>query len=268
MSEERIINILNKDDDLSRKIMLELENKLDFYKFKTTREFNEKAELSIVIGGDGSFLRSVHQNGFPKVPFVGFNTGHLGFFQELSIDDVDKFIDSYIYGDYKKESLHLIETTINSSTETRKLLSVNEMVVKANKSKAVELDVFVNNDYLERFFGDGLIVSTPVGSTAYNYSVRGSVVHPKLECLQLTPLAPINSKAFRSLQNSIIVPSDFIIKLEPKRRYEGKIILLNDGEELNFQDVNDISISMSDKKIYRIIFSKNNYWNNLKDKFL
>lgn len=142
------------------------------------------------------------------------------------------------------------------------------MVVKANKSKAVELDVFINSDYLERFFGDGLIVSTPAGSTAYNYSVRGSVVHPKLECIQMTPLAPINSKAFRSLQNSIIVPPNFIIRFEPKKRYEGEIILLNDGEERIFKNVTSLEINLSYKKIYRIVFSKNIYWNNLKDKFL
>lgn len=264
----KIINIFAKDDELSRKIRIELEEKLSKHGYVTSRSFNEAAELSIVIGGDGSFLRSVHESKFTEVPFVGFNTGHLGFFQELSIDDLDKFIISYTKGDYKKESLHLIETNVNCESGSTKLLSVNEIVVKANKSKAVELDVYINSNYLERFLGDGLIVSTPVGSTAYNYSVRGSVVHPKLECLQMTPLAPINSKAFRSLQNSIIVPPNFIVRIEPKKRYEGEIILLNDGEEIIFKDVKDIEIDMNYRKIYRIVFSKNNYWNNLKDKFL
>lgn len=265
---ERIINILAKDDDLSKKILLELEDKLGEQGFVTTRDFNKDAELSIVLGGDGSFLRSVHQNDFPEVPFVGFNTGHLGFFQELSIGDVDRFVEEYIAGEYRQESLHLIETNVSYEGGSERLLSVNEMVVKANNSKAVELDVFINSNYLERFFGDGLIVSTPVGSTAYNYSVRGSVVHPKLECLQITPLAPINSKAFRSLQNSLIVPPNFIVRLEPKKRYEGEIILLNDGEETIFKDVKYVEIDMNYKKIYRIVFAKDSYWNNLKDKFL
>ena len=93
-------------------------------------------------------------------------------------------------------------------------------------------------------------------------------MHPKLECIQMTPLAPINSKAFRSLQNSIIVPPNFIIRFEPKKRYEGEIILLNDGEERIFRNVTSLEINLSYKKIYRIVFSKNIYWNNLKDKFL
>lgn len=265
---ERIINILAKDDELSKKILLDLEDKLHANNFICSRDFNKDAELSIVIGGDGSFLRNVHQNDFPEVPFLGFNTGHLGFFQELSIDDVDKFVESYIAGDFKQESLHLIETNVTYEGGSERLFSVNEMVVKANYSKAVELDVFINSDHLERFFGDGLIVSTPAGSTAYNYSVRGSVVHPKLECLQMTPLAPINSKVFRSLQNSLVIPPNFIVRLEPKKRYEGEIVFLNDGEEVIFKDVKTIEIDMSYKKIYRIVFSKNNYWNNLKDKFL
>ena len=252
---ERIINILAKDDELSKKILLELEDKLHANNFICLRDFNKDAELSIVIGGDGSFLRNVHQNDFPEVPFLGFNTGHLGFFQELSIDDVDKFVESYIAGDFKQESLHLIETNVTYEGGSERLFSVNEMVVKANYSKAVELDVFINSDHLERFFGDGLIVSTPV-------------VHPKLECLQMTPLAPINSKAFRSLQNSLVIPPNFIVRLEPKKRSEGEIVLLNDGEEVIFKDVKTIEIDMSYKKIYRIVFSKNNYWNNLKDKFL
>lgn len=84
----------------------------------------------------------------------------------------------------------------------------------------------------------------------------------------MTPLAPINSKAFRSLQNSLVISPNFIVRLEPKKRYEGEIVLLNDGEEVIFKDVKTIEIDMSYKKIYRIVFSKNNYWNNLKDKFL
>ncbi len=96
-------------------------------------------------------------------------------------------------------------------------------MVKGIKSKVVHLEIFVDGNHLENFCGDGMIISTPVGSTAYNFSSGGSIIYPSLNTLQMTPLSPISSKAYRSLPNSAIIPGDLKITIKPEYRYENSI---------------------------------------------
>ena len=86
--------------------------------------------------------------------------------------------------------------------------------------------------------------------------------------MQITPLSPISSKAYRSLPNSAVVPGDLIITLKPEIRYSNSILIVNDGVELKYDNIEYIDLKMSDKKIYKLNFDKNMYWNNLKSKFL
>jgi NAD+ kinase len=113
-----------------------------------------------------------------------------------------------------------------------------------------------------------MIISTPFGSTAYNFSAGGGIIYPTLSTMQITPLAPISSKAYRSLLNSIVVPGDSIINLKLENRYTNSTLIVNDGAELKYNDIDHINFKISDKKINKMLFNKNMYWNNLKSKFL
>lgn len=265
---DRVVNVVFNKDEFSNNTFAFLKERLEENGFTVSETFKEDAEITVCIGGDGSFLRTVHKNKFPTIPFIGINTGHLGFFQELQPRDIDIFIDDYVNRRYSVESLLLIDTHVITKDDNYNILSVNEAVIKGVKSKVVKLDIYVDDNHLETFYGDGLIISTPVGSTAYNFSVGGSIVYPKLESLQIAPIAPISSKAFRSLTNSIVIPRDFDIKIVPETKYEKSILIVDDGEEIKYDDIKEINIKMSYKKIYRLLFDKNTYWNNLKDKFL
>lgn len=148
------------------------------------------------------------------------------------------------------------------------MLGVNEIVIKGIKSKVVHLEVFINDNHLEKFSGDGIIVATPAGSTGYNFSSGGSIIYPSLKALQITPLSPISSRVYRSLLNSIIIPGDIPITIEPEFLYENSILIVVDGVEFKYKNINKISYSISEKTISRLNFDKNMYWNNLKSKFL
>ncbi len=268
MKKTRRINLISNKNFESRKTSLQLVEKLEQRGFIISEKYDNNAELNICVGGDGAFLRAVHKNKFPSIPFVGINTGHLGFFQEILPIDIDSFINSYIDGDYLVETISLVDAEIHTKKKPYRLTGVNEIVVKSIRSKVIHLDLSIDGNHLEKFSGDGIIISTPVGSTAYSFSCGGSVVYPSLETLQITPLAPINSKAYRSLMNSAIVPGDLTITIVPETRYSNSTLIVNDGIEFKYDNIEFINLKMSNKKIYRLNFDRNMYWNNLKSKFL
>lgn len=264
----RIINLISNNNFQSKKTSNILKDKLEAKGFLIPDKYNEKAELNICIGGDGSFLRAVHRNKFPEIPFVGINTGHLGFFQEILPENIDEFIDKYLNNDFLIEEIALINAEVCTKNRCFNLTGINEIVIKGVKSKVVHLEIFLDGNHLEKFSGDGVIISTPVGSTAYNFSSGGSIVYPSLKTLQLTPLSPISSKAYRSLPNSAIVPGEIIISIKPEFRYENSILVINDGVEFKYNNIINIDLKLSDKTIKKLNFDKDMYWKNLKSKFL
>ena len=263
-----IINIISNNDYDSLKTCKLLTHELEKKGFTIPKEYDDNAELNICIGGDGAFLRTVHNHDFPFTPYVGINTGHLGFFQEILPEKIHDFIDSYLNSRYFIEEIFLVEAKICTKTNCINLLGINEIVIKGVESKVVHLEVYIEDNHLEKFSGDGIIVSTPVGSTAYNYSSGGCIVYPTLKTLQLTPLSPISSKAYRSLFNSAIIPGDMTIKIKPEYLYENSILIINDGVQNKYDDINEVCFNMSNTTISRLVFDKDMYWNNLKSKFL
>ncbi len=264
----RVINIISNRNYESRNTKIKLIDILEEEGFAPTEEYNPHAELNICIGGDGAFLRSIHKHRFPNIPFIGINTGHLGFFQEISPTNMKDFVDRYANKEYTVEEIHLVEANVCTKKKCFTLTGINEIVIKGIKSKVVHLTMYINGNHLQKFCGDGIIISTPVGSTAYNFSSGGSIIYPTLQSLQVTPLSPISSKAYRSLPTSIVIPGELPIQIKPEFRYENSILIVNDGMEFRYDDIEEIVLKISDKKVYKINLSKNVYWENLKSKFL
>lgn len=262
------INIIYNNDNESFNTASLLKEKLTEKGYIVSKKYDYDAILNICVGGDGAFLRSVHSYGFPEIPFVGINTGHLGFFQEICPNNLENFIDALDKQDFTIDSLYLVEASVCTRTSCIELIGVNEIVAKGIESKTIHLNISINDTYLERFSGDGVIISTPMGSSAYNFSAGGSMVYPTLGVLQLTPLAPINSKVYRSLTTSAIVPENMIIKLSPEYRDENSILIVVDGEQHRYENIVEINLKISDMKLQLFNFKKHNFWSNVRDKFL
>lgn len=265
---KKIINIIYNDNIRSKETRELLESKLKEYGYIISDEFDYNAELNICIGGDGAFLRAVHKHGFPYIPFVGVNTGHLGFFHEVTPETINKFVESYSSGNYKLEDIYLVEAVVCTRTSCIELIGVNEIVIKGIDSKVIHLNISIDDNLLERFSGDGIIVSTPSGSTAYNLSAGGSIVYPTLKTLQLTPLCPINSKAYRSLQNSAIIPDGMTIKVNPEYRDENSILIIVDGKQIKYDNVVEIVFKLSDMTLRKLTFHSQNFWSKVRDRFI
>lgn len=263
-----IINIISNRNYESRRIKEKVKDKFREKGFITTEDYDKNAELNVCIGGDGAFLRAVHRNKFSQIPFIGINTGHLGFFQEISTNKINEFVEDYVNGNYENEKVCLVQADIITKKKNFRLTAVNEIVVKAVRSKVIHLDMLIDNNHLQKFCGDGVIISTPSGSTAYNFSAGGSIVYPTLEALQITPLSPINSKAYRSLSNSMVLAGDQKVTIKPELRYSNLTLIVNDGMEFSYDNIVKIDLSLSDRTINMLKFDQFSYWENLKTKFL
>ncbi len=270
MSQKKIINLYPNNNHKSLSISLQVQDKLETKGFEVSYENNPSADLNICIGGDGAFLRAVHKSNFSQIPFVGINTGHLGFYQEILIPNIEKFIEQYLSNNYEIETLDLLEATVRTSdNKTFTFDALNEFVVKSSDSSIIHLDVYIDSNHLETFAGDALLVSTPSGSTAYNFSAGGSILYRSLKGYQLTPLAPINSKAYRSLLNSIVIPCDSTLRLKVRKEdIESSSTLIIDGTSENYSNLDYIDFKTSNKSISKLTFYKDWYWLNIKDKFL
>ncbi len=209
----------------------------------------EDADLNISIGGDGSFLRMVKNNNFnSNTYYIGINSGTLGFLQEINIEDCLDFVKRLNNNDYKIEEICLQETKVITDQKEFSFNSLNEVVIRNSSLDLIEAKVFVDKEYLESFTGDGLLISTSTGSTAYNLCFGGSIVYNTLKTHSITPIAPLNNKAYKSLTNSIVLPEDKDIEIVPKIGYKDFYIQV-DGRKEVINDVKKIEIKISDKTI-------------------
>lgn len=224
--------------------------------------------LAIAVGGDGSFLRMVKKNNFNSdIYYIGINSGTLGFMQEVKIDEIDKFIDELKNNQYKVEEIGIQETIINSLNNSSRFYSLNEIVIRDKNLKVVKLDINVDNALLERFMGDGILVASSSGSTAHNLSYGGSIVYNTFTSLQITPMGPINSKTYKSLINSVIIPDKKEILLVPKEGHKNLIVTV-DGENNFYDNVDSIITKIDDKKIKCLRLSHYNFSEKINEKLL
>ena len=232
-------------------------------------EYSDDADLLICIGGDGTFLSFTHKCGFPSVPILGINTGHLGFFQESSAYDLETTISDIEEGNYKIQNIKPVKARIVARDHEFIRVGINEIVVRGTYSHSSHFSVSIDETKIQDFSGDGILVATAVGSTAYNYSLGGSLVSPDLNVLQLTPIAPMNTNAYRSFKTSILLHASDIVTIKGNGRSNAGTVLISfDGRTHEFNNVEYIEISQSEYEIHLIRQESYDYWNKLSSKLL
>lgn len=265
---EKVINISANNDEYTLQIKDRLINLLNKNGYKHNDGFSKEAELNITIGGDGSFLRAVRDSNFSRTPFVGINTGTLGFFPEISPEKLEAFVLNYVSGNFTVNKVNLVECEIQAGGKKETLYAVNDIALKRKDMKTIHLDVHIASNHLEKISGDGLIISSPLGSSAYNKSAGGSLVYPSLKTLQITPLSPIISNAYRCLECSIIVPPEFEISIFPEGEVDYYVAIMADGFIFEYDQLESVQFRTSKKVINRLTTGNFNYWNVIKEKFL
>ena len=228
----------------------------------------DEFDLGIAIGGDGSFLRMVKNTEFDiNKYYIGVNTGTLGFAQEVNASNLDDFIYKLKNNKYKIEEIGVEEIEITYDNKIDKYYSLNDLAIRDSELNTTKLEIKIEEKVLENFVGDGILISTSFGSTAYNLSFGGSIIDNSIHALQITPIAPLNSKAYRTLVNSIVIPQDKVIKITPKEDKSNLIISI-DGENYFYENVNKIEAFIKNRHIKCLREEEYNFILKVNEKFL
>lgn len=226
-------------------------------------------DIVISIGGDGMLLSAFHkyEKLIDRVRFVGIHTGHLGFYTDYRDFEVDKLIENLKLDTGARVSYPILNVKVKLAdgrlVEARAL---NEATIK-RLSKTMVADVIINNVPFERFRGDGISVSTPTGSTAYNKSLGGAVLHPTIEALQIAEVASLNNRVYRTLGSSIVVPKKDKIVIEPK--HSDRYSIAVDNKTYVYDNIEKIEYQIDQNKIHFVATpSHTSFWNRVKDAFI
>src|SRR5256886_5673781 len=193
----------------------------------TKKEMATKADLIISLGGDGTLLNIAPLVERPDVPILGVNLGGLGFITEVAVDELESVLAKTLEGDYEVEKRMTLEVRVNTKNgKLRKFRVLNDAVIaKGARSRIIDLETYVGDDYLCTYRADGLIISTPTGSTAYSLAAGGPILEPTLETIILSPICP------HTLTNRpIVVPGSAVI-LVTLRSSGDTVILSPDGQQ-------------------------------------
>ncbi len=242
------IKLFVNNNEKSKIVANDLELELKKYGFKIV---DDNPDLAISIGGDGSFLKTLRETNFnDNIYYIGVNSGTLGFLQEIDINNYSDFVKRLSSGNYRIEELAVQETKIITEDEIYTYNSLNELVVRNKHFKTLRLPIYVDKEYLEEFAGDGVLISTSTGSTAYNMSLGGSIVYNSLKTLSITPIAPLNNRVFSTLINSVVVPNDKVITMTPLDNPKYKnLFFMFDGVDIEIDNVIKVETKVCEKTI-------------------
>ena len=224
-------------------------------------------DIVISIGGDGTLLHAFHNHvkRLDKVAFVGIHTGHLGFYADWKPSELEKLVLCIAKNQYRVVEYPLLEVNVCNNSETTTYLALNEATIKS-PSVTLVMDVFLNDRHFERFRGDGLCISTPSGSTAYNKALGGAIIHPTLRAIQITEMASINNRVFRTIGSSLVLPDHHTCTLKPVRTQEFTMTV--DHIQLKHDELESIIFRVAKERVRFARFRPFPFWERVHDSFI
>lgn len=252
-----------------RQIKLRVADKelADFYSevslAEQLKKWHGNLGLIIVVGGDGTILRVARDLACWDVPVLGINLGHKGFLAEIEVEQMERFLQYISNGQYSYQERMMMETCLmRGDQELGKYLALNDIVVSRGPfSRIIKIETYVNEDFMESYSGDGVIVSTPTGSTGYSLSAGGPIVNPTMDLFVITPICP------HSLYNrAVIINGADTMKLQVDSR-QVQVVLTVDGQvRFALEDEDKIIVKKSEEKIKMVCFHDYSFYRMLHQK--
>src|SRR5262245_5632014 len=224
-----------------------------------------QADFALVLGGDGSILRAARQMGYHQVPVLGINLGKLGFLADLNPDKIRSTFAQVVRGEYRVTSHVMYECVIedpDGAKPPRCYLGLNEVVVHAGPPfHMIDLDLDVDGETVSRFSGDGLIISTPVGSTGHNLSAGGPILGQELPAFVVTPICP------HMLTNRPVVDSgDKVYTIVVRRASEGTTLIIDGQENILLPAGARVTVRKAPVRFRLVKVAGHSYYQTLRDK--
>lgn len=265
--------IINKLKELNVKVYIEqnfatfihneLKLKLDDVEIVDYQTKRCNADIAISIGGDGTFLGTAASVGSSGIPILGINTGRLGFLADVSPDNIDASLEALCRGDYIVEKRKALAVMKNGELSSFYPYALNEVaVLKHDNSSLIEIATYVNGNYLTNYLADGLIISTPTGSTGYSLSVGGPILVPQSGTFCISPIAP-HSLSVRP----VVVRDDVKIELKVRSRTKN-FLLACDGQSESLPHSTTITVQCAPHTIKVIKIAHKHFFETLRDKLM
>ena len=218
-----------------------------------------KIDFLLTLGGDGTILSAARAIGNRKTPILGVHVGELGFLAEVTMDDMFDRLNLVAQGNFLIQNRMVLKAEINNGNMLKTFYALNDFVIDRGKSqRLITMELFANNNFISKYKSDGLIFSTPTGSTAYSLSAGGPIVMPKLKAIVVTPLSP-HTLTLRP----IVLPDDQI--LEIKFVDDDKVAFAVDGQVSEYLSPKSrVLIKKSSFDIKMITFEDSNYFQTLR----
>jgi NAD+ kinase len=232
--------------------------------FISHKDLDRTYDLMITIGGDGTLLRSITYVRDLGIPIMGINTGRLGFLATLKQEMLHSELNKILFGEYDIKERSLLEVSVNNKTNFSDFnYALNEVSVgRKNTTSMIEIKTVLDGEYLNTYWADGLIISTPTGSTGYSLSCGGPIMSPSSQTFSITPIAPHNLNA-----RPLIISDETIIELSVKGREESHLLSL-DSKIISLENNTVIKIKKASFKIKLASLQNNSFYKTLRNKLL
>lgn len=233
--------------------------------FSNAEDLNDSFDLFLSIGGDGTFLRSVNFVRDSGIPVLGLNIGRLGFLANIQKENFSQALDCLLNSQYaiSKRSLIVLETDFPFEEPLKQHIALNEIALsRRNTTSMITIETWLNDEYLNAYWADGLIISTPTGSTGYSLSCGGPVISPETQALVLTPIAPHNLNA-----RPLIIPDNVTVKLKVSGREPSYLVSL-DANLITFPNESVLTVKKAPFHINMIELHGESFYRTLRKKLL
>ena len=237
----------------------------NYISFKTFDTLDKSFDLLVSVGGDGTILRAITFVKDIDIPIIGINTGRLGFLATIQVDQIEQAIQDIIDGKYKisERSLLAVETVPENKDITNLNFALNEIAVsRKNTTSMITVETYLNGEYLTSYWSDGLIVSSPTGSTGYSLSCGGPVITPDAKDFVLTPIAPHNLGT-----RPLVIPDSTEIQLKVTGREDNHLLSM-DSRVATLNNGTLIKIKKAPFKIKMIDLLNESFLETLRKKLL
>lgn len=207
------------------------------------KDFCTQVDVIIVLGGDGTFLRAARYIAGFEIPILGVNLGYLGFLTEIEVGEIYVYLEKMLNGEYYIEERMMLSGQVRRNDKwVGKFHALNDFVInKGSFARLITLDTFLGDEFVASYSADGVIISTPTGSTAYSLSAGGPIVHPTLDVCILTPICPHSLYA-----RPIVIPPAKIVKVQV-RAVKAEAMLTVDGQYgFNLENQDEVWIEKAD----------------------
>lgn len=246
-------------DSQSFDLISKLENYNGGFNFSKVEKLSNEYDFVISIGGDGTILRSANEIGELSIPIIGLNKGRLGFLANSPIEIIDSIIEKITNSNYRISERTIIQVEFEGKTKN----ALNEISIsRKNTTSLITIDTKLNDQYLNTYWADGLIISTPTGSTGYSLSCGGPIIMPDSKNLVLTPIAPHNLNA-----RPLVISDNKQIEISINGR-ENEYFVSADSQIFSVNIDSKINISKAPYFLKMVEFEEDSYINTLREKLM